>query len=612
MFQQFATLSHPQTAKARVEALRQLFSVLEIDAVLVPKSDEYLGEYIPACAERLAWLTSFTGSAGSALILKDSAVIFTDGRYTSQVAKQSDPDVFDFEDLVSNPPSKWIKDNAPKGLRLGIDPWILPSATVERLQAALKTIDGSLVILKSNPVDDVWDDQPGAPLEPLSIQPDKYSGKLAKVKINELKAELSNKGDDATVIADPTAIAWLFNIRGNDVMHTPVALSRAIILSQDMAQLFIDKRKLSIEEEAYLNQLADLRPPSEFDNALSELGEKKLTVSIDANTASHAISMILEDNGASIINRPDPVQLPRAVKNTAEIDGSILAHKIDGAAMVGFICWLKSQSPETLDEIKVAKKLEATRAEYGAKHDNPLKDISFDTISGSGPNAAIIHYRVDEDSNRDLKSGEMILVDSGGQYECGTTDITRTISLGNVPQEQKKFFTLVLKGMIDISLLRFPKGTRGVDIDAFARAALWKHGVDYAHGTGHGVGSYLSVHEGPQNISKRSMVEYQAGMIVSNEPGYYRDGGFGIRIENLISVHEPRPIELGEQDMMGFETLTLCPIDQELILPELMTDEQIKWLDQYHERVRKELTQYIDDETTLSWLNAQTQPIGSR
>lgn len=612
MFQQFATLSHPETAKPRVNALRQLFSELEIDAVLVPKSDEYLGEYIPPCAERLAWLTSFTGSAGSALILKERAVIFTDGRYTSQVAKQSDPDVFDFEDLVSNPPSKWIKDNAPKGLRLGIDPWILPSATVERLQAALKTIDGSLVILKSNAVDDVWDDQPGAPLEPLSIQPDKYSGKLAKVKINELKVELSNKGDDATVIADPTAIAWLFNIRGNDVMHTPVALSRAIISAKDMAQLFIDKRKLSIEEEAYLNQLADPRPPSEFDNALSELGEKKLKVSIDANTASHAISMILEKNGASIINRPDPVQLPRAVKNTAEIDGSILAHKIDGAAMVSFICWLKSESPETLDEIKVAKKLEATRAEYGDKHDNPLKDISFDTISGSGPNAAIIHYRVDEDSNRDLKSGEMILVDSGGQYECGTTDITRTISLGNVPEEQKKFFTLVLKGMIDISLLRFPKGTRGVDIDAFARAALWKHGVDYAHGTGHGVGSYLSVHEGPQNISKRSMVEYQAGMIVSNEPGYYRDGGFGIRIENLISVHEPRPIEFGEQDMMGFETLTLCPIDQELILPELMTDEQIKWLDQYHERVRKELTQYIDDETTLSWLNAQTQPIGSR
>lgn len=612
MFQQFATLSHPQTAKARVEALRQLFGELEIDAVLVPKSDEYLGEYIPPCAERLAWLTSFTGSAGSALILKENAVIFTDGRYTSQVAKQSDPDVFDFEDLVSNPPSKWIKDNAAKGLRLGIDPWILPSATVERLQTALETIDGSLVILKSNPVDDVWDDQPGAPLEPVSIQPDKYSGKLAKVKINELKAELCDKGDDATVIADPTAIAWLFNIRGNDVMHTPVALSRAIIFSNDMAQLFIDKRKLGIEEEAYLNQHADLKPPSEFDNALSELGEEKLKVSIDANTASHAISMILKENGASIINRPDPVQLPRAVKNMAEIDGSILAHKIDGAAMVSFISWLKSQSPETLDEIKVAKKLEATRAEYGAKHDNPLKDISFDTISGSGPNAAIIHYRVDEDSNRGLKSGEMILVDSGGQYECGTTDITRTISLGNVPIEQKKYFTLVLKGMIDISLLRFPKGTRGVDIDAFARAALWKHGVDYAHGTGHGVGSYLSVHEGPQNISKRSMVEYQAGMIVSNEPGYYRDGGFGIRIENLISVHEPRPIELGEQDMMGFETLTLCPIDQELILPELMNDEQIKWLDQYHERVRKELTQYIDDETTLAWLNEQTQPIGSR
>ena len=609
MFQQFATLSHPQTAKTRVTALRQLFDELEIDAVIIPKSDEYLGEYIPPCAERLAWLTSFTGSAGSALILKDKAVVFTDGRYTSQIAKQCDAKVFDYDDLVSNPPSKWIKNNAPKGLRLGVDPWILPSASVEKLEEALKAIDGELVILKSNPVDKVWDDQPNAPLEALSIQPDKYSGKLAKVKIKELQTELTEKGDDATIIADPTAIAWLFNIRGNDVMHTPVVLSRAIISSNEIAQLFIDKRKLSIEEESYLNQLADLRPPSEFETALSQLGDKKLTISLDANSASHAISMILKAHGANIINRPDPVQLPRAVKNTTEIEGSILAHKIDGAAMASFIFWLKSQSPVTLDEIKVAKKLEATRAEYGTKLGNELKDISFDTISGSGPNAAIIHYRVDEDSNRALNSGEMILVDSGGQYECGTTDITRTISLGNVPQEQKKFFTLVLKGMIDITLLRFPKGTRGVDIDAFARAALWKHGVDYAHGTGHGVGSYLSVHEGPQSISKRSMEEYQAGMIVSNEPGYYRDGGFGIRIENLISIHEPRSIEHGEIPMMGFETLTLCPIDKDLILPELMTSEQIAWLDQYHERVRKELTQYIDDAETLVWLEAQTNPI---
>jgi Xaa-Pro aminopeptidase len=611
MFQQFATLSRPETAKARVEALRQLFDGLEIDALLVPKSDEYLGEYIPACAERLAWLTSFTGSAGSALILNEKAVIFTDGRYTSQVAKQSDAEVFDFADLVSNPPSKWIKENVPKGLRLGIDPWLLPSASVEKLEAALNTNDGNLVILKDNPVDAVWDDQPNTPLEPVAIQPDKYSGKLAKLKISELQSELKSNQDDATIIADPTAIAWLFNIRGNDVMHTPVALSRAIILSDGMPQLFIDKRKLDIEVEAYLNQLADLRPPSEFEVGLKELGEQTKTVSIDSNTASHAISMILRESGAKLIDRTDPVLLPRAIKNTAEIDGSILAHKIDGAAMVSFICWLKSQTPETLDEIAVAQKLEATRAEYGAKNDNPLKDISFDTISGSGPNAAIIHYRVDEDSNRNLASGEMILMDSGGQYECGTTDITRTISLGNVPEEQKKYFTLVLKGMIDISLLRFPKGTRGVDIDAFARAALWKHGVDYAHGTGHGVGSYLSVHEGPQNISKRSMVEYQPGMIVSNEPGYYRDGGFGIRIENLIYVHEPRDIELGEMAMMGFETLTLCPIDQDLILPDLMTKAQIDWLNTYHANVRNVLTPYIDDEATLAWLNKQTEPLAS-
>lgn len=609
MFQKFATLSYPETAKDRVQALRGLFDDLGVDAVFIPKSDEYLGEYIPPCAERLAWLTSFTGSAGNALIMRDKAIVFTDGRYTAQIAKQCDATIFSYGDLASNPPAKWLTDNGPQNIKLGIDPWILPGSSVEKLKDAVASLGGELIMLASNPIDAIWHDQPNQPLEPTTIQPLEYSGKLAKHKVSDLVSELQKAEQDALIIADPTAIAWVFNIRGNDVMHTPVSLSRAIIHAQQEPQLFIDKRKLDIETEAYLTQIASLCPPSEFDDVLAKLGKSNLKINLDPDTASHAISMILKDNGAQVSNSNDPVSLPRAIKNSTEIEGSIQAHKIDGAAMVSFISWLKQQEPNTLDEITVAKKLGATRADFGKAHQNPLKDISFDTISGSGPNAAIIHYRVDEGSNRQLKPDEMILVDSGGQYVSGTTDITRTIGLGSIPDEQKKFFTLVLRGMIEISMLRFPKGTRGIDIDAFARSALWKAGVDYVHGTGHGVGSYLSVHEGPQSISKRSMIEFEPGMILSNEPGYYRDGAFGIRIENLVFVNEPADIKGGETTMLGFETLTLCPIEIDLIQPELLTSEQINWLNDYHEQVYQEISPLLLDDATVNWLRNATLPI---
>lgn len=609
MFQKFKVLSQPETAAVRVSKLRQTFDQLDVDGVLIPKSDEYLGEYIPECAERLAWLTSFTGSAGSAFIMRDQAVIFIDGRYTSQVIKQCDPDIFSFEDSVANPPSKWIKNNIANGFRLGVNPWVLPSGSIDVLKSAIASIGGSLVMLKFDPIDQVWDDQPDWPLESVSIQPLEYAGQLAKEKLSNLRDQLKETSSDAFVIADPTSVAWLFNIRGSDVIHTPTPLSRAIIRKDGDPLLFIDKRKLDIECKAYLTQLARLCPPSEFEDELIALAKINAKVRIDPHSTSHAVSMMIADNGGEVIKTDDPVSLPRAIKNSAEISGTLYAHKVDGAAVTSFIAWLKAQTAGDLDEIKVAQKLEATRATFGEKHQLPLKDISFDTISGSGPNAAIIHYRVDEQSNRQLQDGEMILVDSGGQYVAGTTDITRTIGLGEVPTEQKRFFTLVLKGMIDISMLRFPEKTRGVDIDAFARVSLWNAGVDFAHGTGHGVGSYLSVHEGPQSLSRRSMTEFEPGMIISNEPGYYRDGAFGIRIENLITVHEAREIEGGEIPMLGFDTLTLCPIDRELVLPELLNTKQLDWLNLYHKKVCDELSPLIDDEQTLEWLKWATAPI---
>ena len=609
MFQKFESLSRPETARDRVIALRSLFDDLGVDAILIPKSDEYLGEYIPLCAERLAWLTSFTGSAGSALILRDSAIAFTDGRYTAQIVSQCDASIFMFEDMVSNPPSKWIQDNGSQKLRVGIDPWTLPSASVKKLQDAVDHINGTLVMLDNNPIDTIWQDQPNQPLEPVSIQPLDVAGQLTKDKLIQIKSDLSESDTDTVIIADPLSIAWIFNIRGNDIAHNPVPLARAIINKEDEPLLFIDKRKLDMEIEAYLNQLADLRPPSEFDDVLKDLGRAQARVQIDPNSSSHAISMILTDNGAQTIEAADPTSLPRAIKNNAELKGSAHAHVVDGAAMVTFIAWLKSQKPSDLTEIDVATKLENIRASMGEQHQCPLKDISFDTILGSGPNAAIIHYRVNEDSNRNLQDGEMLLVDSGGQYVSGTTDITRTIGLGKVPDNQKRYFTLVLKGMIDISLLRFPQGTRGVDIDAFARTALWKSGLDYGHGTGHGVGSYLAVHEGPQSISKRAMVKFQSGMIVSNEPGYYREDAFGVRIENLVYIHKARDIENGEQRMLGFETLTLCPIEKDLIIQSMLTKEQLDWLNSYHKRVLEELSPLIKDADTQKWLTEATRPL---
>lgn len=609
MFQSFDNKSAPQFGKARVDALRATFDTLGIDGFLIPRADEYQGEYVPECAERMAWLSGFTGSAGVVLVTRSEAIVFVDGRYTTQLVAQVDPSVFTGGDLVGAPPARWLADNASAGFRLGIDPWLHTSAELSRLEKALEEKGGSVVLLAANPLDPLWEGRPAEPLEPVTIQPDAFTGTPARDKIGAVAAEAKGRKADAVLVTDPSSIAWIFNIRGNDVPHTPHPLARAIIHADGTADLFLDERKTNGEVKGYLRDLAELQTPAEIKPMLRSLAEKGATILVDADVVPVALTRIIKDTGGSVVEATDPVKLPRACKNEAELAGSAAAHIQDGAAMVEYLAWLDAQQPGTVTEIKAVKMLEQTRAKLGQAMQNPLKDISFDTISGSGPNAAIIHYRVTTDTDRTLQNGEMFLVDSGAQYINGTTDITRTVAIGSVPEEQKRFFTLVLKGVIAISDAKFPKGTRGCDLDPLARIALWKAGADYGHGTGHGVGSYLSVHEGPQRISRVSQQELLPGMILSNEPGYYRPGAFGIRIENLIYVREAQSIEGGDQPMLSFETLTWCPIDRRLIVVSSLTEDERNWLNDYHAKTREKLLPLISDESVKQWLTAATEAL---
>ncbi|NTJ42766.1 aminopeptidase P family protein [Agrobacterium larrymoorei] len=609
MFQTFENKSTPQFGKARVEALRSTFDALRIDGFLVPRADEYQGEYVPECAERMAWLSGFTGSAGVVLVTRSQAIVFVDGRYTTQLASQVDQTVFTGGDLVGAPPAKWLADNAPDGFRLGIDPWLHTSAELARFEKALSPKNGAVVLLASNPLDPLWEGRPVEPLEPISIQPGAFTGHAARQKIDTVGQIVTLRNADAVLIADPSSIAWIFNIRGNDVPHTPHPLARAIIHANGEAELFLDKRKIGSEAAEYLAPLATQYAPSDIELRLRLIAEKGGKILADVDVVPVALTRVIKDAGGEVIEATDPVKLPRACKNEAEIAGSAAAHVQDGAAMVEYLAWLDGQQPGSVTEIQAVKALEEVRARVGQAMQNPLKDISFDTISGAGENAAIIHYRVTTESDRVLKDGEMFLVDSGAQYVNGTTDITRTVAIGNVPEEQKRFFTLVLKGVIGISAARFPKGTRGCDLDPLARIALWKAGADYGHGTGHGVGSYLSVHEGPQRISRVSQQEILPGMILSNEPGYYRPGEFGIRIENLIYVREAEAIEGGDQPMLSFETLTWCPIDRRLVVVALLSEDERQWLNDYHATVREKLMPLISVAGVQEWLIAATEAV---
>jgi Xaa-Pro aminopeptidase len=536
-------------------------------------------------------------------------VVFVDGRYVTQVRQQVDLEVFTPGDLIGEPPANWIPAHMPKGFRLGIDPWMHTVAQVARLEKAVASIGGSLVILASNPLDAVWTDQPEPPLGAVSIQPISAAGVEASDKIAKIAEDLRKNEQDAVLITDPSSVAWIFNIRGEDVPHTPHPLARAIIHADGKADLFLDKRKTNLEVTAYLAPLATQHDPEDFISILGAFAKRGASIVMDPDLAPSALNLLVSSQGGKVVDGSDPAKLGRAVKNIVELNGSAAAHLQDGVAVVEFLSWLDRQPPGSVSEIGATEALEAARTRVGERMQNPLRDISFDTIAGAGEHAAIMHYRVTTDSDRPLNGGEMFLIDSGAQYVNGTTDITRTVAVGTVGPEERRFFTLVLKGMIAISTAKFPKGARGCDLDPLARIALWKAGADFAHGTGHGVGSFLSVHEGPQRISRVSTQELLPGMILSNEPGYYRPGFFGIRIENLVYVRDLEPVEGGDQDMMSFETLTFVPIDRQLIVEALLTREEVRWLDDYHARTREELMPLMVDSEARQWLIKATEPL---
>lgn len=600
-FQSFEDQSDPATVAPRLSLLRTELKSRGLDGFIVPRADEHQGEYVPKRAERLGWLTSFTGSAGAAVVLADKAAIFVDGRYTLQVRQQTDTALFDPRDLIAEGPGAWLEENAPKGGKIGFDPWLHTAAAIDALGASVAKAGASLVAVTTNPIDAVWADQPDGPSAKAIVQAMNLAGEAAEAKRTRIAELLKEKGADAGVFTMPDSICWLFNIRGDDVPHTPFALSFALLKSDGTAELFIDDRKVSPELLQHLGNSVRVQAPGAFVPTLESLQGK--AVAVDPNTAAAAIFSALDKGGATTIRLADPCQLAKACKNAVEIEGMRKAHIRDGIAMVRFLCWLSKEAPKGgVTEISAAEKLEEIRG-----RSEFLTDLSFDSISAASEHAAIPHYRVTKSSNLPLKLNEIYLIDSGGQYPDGTTDITRTVIVGTPSDEMKDRFTRVLKGHIALATAKFPDGTFGVALDSFARRPMWEAGLDYDHGTGHGVGSYLSVHEGPQNISKKPVQQaLKPGMIVSNEPGYYKAGSFGIRIENLIVVRDCAV--QGERKMMEFETITLAPIDLELVEPMLLTDEETNWLNAYHDRVRDTLESLLDPETR-AWLGHATRMI---
>jgi len=603
MFQTFSTSADPSVAAPRVARLRDLIAQQKLDAFLVPRADEHQGEYVPPSAERLKWLTGFSGSAGLAAITRKHAALFVDGRYTIQAAQECDASIFAFPGIARAKLGEWLIANLPKGAVIGFDPWLHTAGEIRRLEAQVVSNGLKLKPVSRNLVDRVWGkDRPAPPQKPVVLHPVKKSGRPAEKKIADIQKRLAADRHDCAVLTLPDSIAWLLNIRGSDIAHNPVALAFAIVPASGKPELFIDGAKFSKDVRRELETNVRIAPPDALMARIRALKKSGRRVRVDPETAAFALAKGLGPK--SLAAAPDPCITLKAVKNATEIAGARRAHVRDGAAVIRFLAWLDESAPAgRVDEIMAVQKLEAMRAAT-----RQLKEISFDTISGSGPNGAIVHYRVSETSNRTLAKGELFLLDSGAQYEDGTTDITRTIAIGSPTPEMRERATLVLKGHIAIATARFPNGTRGIDLDPFARRALWQHGLDYDHGTGHGVGSYLSVHEGPQSISRAGMVPLEPGMICSNEPGYYKTGAYGIRIENLVLVTAPETPEGGERPMMGFETLTLVPFDRRLIAKDLLTREERDWLNAYHARVREAIGPELDG-AVLKWLHAATQPI---
>jgi Xaa-Pro aminopeptidase len=598
-----------QTHEARLAALRQELERQGLDGFVIPISDEHMSEYIGLYAQRMAWLTGFGGSAGTAVVLKDKAAVFVDGRYTIQVREQVDGQLYEYRQVPQESIAKWLAANAPEGGTIGYDAWLHSKKWADTIEQALSKRGAKLVAVDSNPVDAVWSDRPEPSPAPALVHEDALAGKPSAEKRAEVADWLKQEGYDAAVISALDSIAWLLNIRGSDVEHTPVALSYLIAHDDGTAELFIAPEKVTPELTQHLGNAVTVRPRSEFPAALEGFSGK--TVAVDPDYGVAAITHALERGDARVVSERDPAILAKAIKNPAEVRGHREAQARDGAAVTKFLHWLSVAAPKGGEtELSAAAKLQAFREETGV-----LRDTSFDTISAAGPHAAIPHYRVDEESNLPIAPSSVFLCDSGGQYADGTTDITRTVWIGpgEAPAQVKDRNTRVLKGHIAIARARFPQGTAGSQLDAFARQFLWQAGVDYAHGTGHGVGAFLGVHEGPQRISKAgggqagTDQELFAGMILSNEPGYYKAGEYGIRIENLI-LTVPVEIEGSEGDWLGFETLTFVPIDRNLVDTGLLTEEERAWWNAYHAKTRELLAPQLEGEV-LAWLEQACKPL---
>ncbi|MEP3280363.1 MAG: aminopeptidase P family protein [Stappiaceae bacterium] len=604
MFQDFTLNADPSTGPARLADLRTELASAGFEGFIIPRSDAHQGENVPERDERLAWLTGFTGSAGLAIVLSERAAVFVDGRYTLQVLDQVDGTAFERLQSLKTAPDVWLGDNAGKGLRIAYDPMLHTVADVRKFQKACEKAGSTLVPVEENLVDRVWHDQPEPPLAAVSLHPVAYSGEKSTDKIPRIQKEIAKQGAEAAILTLPDSIAWLFNIRGGDVPNTPLPLSFALVPAKGPCTIFIDGRKLSNEVRDELAEIIEIRGPEAFLPTVGQLAETGSPILLDPHSAPEAVARCILAKDGKIIEKRDPVKLPKAIKNAVEQDGARTAHLRDGVAFARFLAWFDANAGEgTLDEISVARELEKFRAETGR-----LKDLSFDTISGAGANGAIVHYRVTENTNRKIEPGSLYLVDSGAQYEDGTTDITRTLAVGPVTEEMKRHFTLVLKGHIAISTARFPEGATGAQLDTLARVAMWKAGVDFDHGTGHGVGSYLSVHEGPQNVSKRGSEPLQPGMILSNEPGFYKTGSYGIRIENLELVRNASDIEGGDRPMLSFETLTFAPIDRHLVNSALLDEDELQWLNGYHAEVLAKISHGLEEDTR-KWLAEACAPI---
>ncbi|MBF0561583.1 MAG: aminopeptidase P family protein [Alphaproteobacteria bacterium] len=593
----------------RLVALRAELTRCGLDGFIIPRADEHQGGYVAPASERLKWLRGFSGSAGMAVVLADRAALFIDGRYTLQAGREVDTERFSCQHLVEQPPSQWIAANLPPGARLGYDPWLHTFDSVRHLAEACELAGGHLHPCEPNPLDAVWSDRPPPPLAPVTPHSDAFTGITSAQKRHEVTQALCGSSSarqiDAVVLSAPDSIAWLLNIRGRDVPYSPLPLGFAILHADERCELFIDPRKVPAETLAHLGPSVQLEPPAAIGPALDALGQAKHRVRYDNAGTPMWIVERLRLAGARLNPGVDPCALPKACKNRIELKGARAAHRRDGLALTRFLAWLAHTAPAGgLTEIGAAARLEAFRAE-GER----FQGLSFPTISGAGPNGAVVHYRATPDTDRALAPDMLYLVDSGAQYLDGTTDVTRTVAIGKPTEEQRRRFTQVLKGHIALASIVFPAGTTGSQLDVLARCPLWADGVDYDHGTGHGVGSYLGVHEGPQRISKiGSTVALRPGMILSNEPGYYKADEYGIRIENLVAVIEAPAPPGAERPLLTFETLTLAPIDRALIVSSLLSSGERKWLDAYHQRVCLSLTPELDSDTA-AWLAMATAPV---